>query len=206
MPRTILEEGTNYRVYDDGTLLIQNVRFSYPHVDAPWSKKEGEKKKYSVVGLMPKKTHRAAKDAIKAFYTKNIMEPKKIKAMASKDIFLRDGNDSGKAEYDGHYTINASESPDRPPSVRGANTKPVPLDKIKALVKPGHWGDILIRPWFQDNEHGKKINAGLVALQWKRKDEEFGEGSISEDDIDETFDAVSDDESGFDEDDDYDGL
>lgn len=200
MARIILEEGPNFRVYDDGTLLIQNVRFSYPHVDAPWSKKEGERKKYSIVGLMPKKTHRAAKDAIKAFYTKNLMEPKKIKSMASKDIFLRDGNDSGKAEYDGHYTINASE--ERPVSVRGKDTRPIPENKIKGIVKPGHWGDILIRPWFQDNEHGKKINAGLIAVQHKREDEEFGEGSISEDDIDSTFDVVEDGDHGFDDDDD----
>jgi len=203
MARTIVEEVANCKVYSDGSILVQNVRFSYPHVDAPWSKSEKERKKHTIVGLMPKGTHKPAKNLLKKYMDKMLAD-NKVPAMASKDKFLRDGDQGSKEEAFGHYTLNASSAEDDPPSVRGKDTRPIPQNKIKTLVRPGYWGDILIKPWWQDNEHGKKINAGLVAVQVKREDEEFGEGRIGEDAIDETFEAVDDDSSGFDEDDDDD--
>lgn len=198
MARSIVKEGTNFRVYDDGTVLVQNVRFSYPHLDAPWSKKETEKKKYGIVGLLPKKTHKAAADAVMAHINEILAEKNKGLKISSKDRFLRNGDDSNSPEAAGHWTINASE--ENAPSVRGKDTRPIERGKIKSAIKPGYWGDILIRPWWQNNEHGKKVNAGLVAVQLKKEDEIFGDAVyISEDDIDETFDAV-DDDSGFDDD------
>lgn len=207
MARTIIAEVKNCKVYDDGTILVQNGRFSYPHFDAPWAKKEGERKKYSGVFLMPKKTHKEAAKLVQAQIDKILAEKNKGKKLTAKDKFLRDGDrDSTKDEYADHYTINASE--ENAISVRGKDTKPMPQGKIKSAIQPGYGGDMLIRPWFQNNEHGTKVNAGLVAVQLKRDDlEVFGEGRISEDDIDETFDAVDDDDdSGFDDDDEDGGI
>lgn len=210
MARSIVEQVTNCKIYDDGTILVQNVRFSYVHVDAAWQSAEqaakGGTAKYSVVGMLPKKTHRAANEVIKAFID-TMLKDHKEKGMASKDKFLRDGNDHKNPEYDGHWTINTSEV--NPPSVRGKNTRPIPQGKIKSEVKSGYWGDILIKPWFQKNVHGTKINAGFIAIQVKKEDEVFGDTGVSEEDIDETFDAAEEDgDHGFDDDgdDDYGGL
>lgn len=205
MSRTIVKQVPNARLYSDGTILFQNVRFSYVHADEPWAKKEGEKKKFSVTGLMPKATHRAAKDLAKSVID-DMLKEKKIKAMAGKDKFLRDGDDSGRDEYMGMFTVNCSET--KRPSVRGPDTRPIPLDEIRERVKSGYYGDILVRPWFQDNEHGKKVNAGFVAIQVKRGTaaDVFGDQGVSEDDIDETFDEYDDDESGFETPDDDDEL
>lgn len=200
MARTIVDEiPGKLRIYSDGTILVQNVRFSYPHLDAPWSKKPEEKKKYGIVGLLPKKTHTAAAVRIKKYIDDMLAEKNKGQKLASKDRFLRNGDDSGKVENENHFTINASE--EEAPSVRGKDTKPIPQEKIKKAIQGGYWGDILIRPWFQNNDHGKKINAGLVAVQLKKEDEVFGDAIyVSEDDIDDTFDSVADD-SGFEDDD-----
>lgn len=132
--------------------------------------------------------------------TENKQNPKVFKKDAK---FLRDGDDAGKEEYVDHYTVNASE--DRRPPVRGPdNSKITDPAKIREAVQPGYWGDILIRPWWQNNDWGKRVNAGLVALQVKKKDETFGEGGISDEDLDETFEATDEDEDygGFDADDD----
>lgn len=190
MPRAIIEEVPGLRIYDDGTWLFRDVRFSYVHADAPWAKNpEKDTPKYSVVSLLPKKYRQAKMLADK--HMAQMLKDRKVTAMATKDKFLRDGDDSGKVEYAGHWTINCSET--EPPSVRGPNTKPIPQNEIKKKVKSGYWGDVLVKPWFQDNEHGKKINAGFIAIQVKRQDEVFGDNqTISEEDIDDTFDAAED--------------
>jgi hypothetical protein len=43
----------------------------------------------------------------------------------------------------------------------------------------------VIRIWFQDNEHGQRINASLEAVQFLRKGEAFGATQI---DVDDAFD------------------
>lgn len=209
MARTIVEQGENYRIYSDGTVLVQNVRFSYCHLDKAWCKnpEKGEKPKYSIVGMLPKKTHRAAIVRVRKIADDMIAEAKmNPKVFKKADKFIRDGNESGKEQYMEHWTINASE--ERRPSVRGPDTRPIPENKIKEMVPSGYYGDILIRPWWQNNDWGKKPNAGLVAVQVKRgkPEDRFGEGGVSEEDIDDTFDEVDDDDldtdGGFDDEDD----
>lgn len=208
MPRVILEEGENYRIYDDGTILVRNVRFSYPHLDKPWAKNpEKETPKYGIVGMMPKKTHKAAIVRVRK-YADDLIDAQKGEnsKIFKKDMkFIRDGNDSGKEQYLEHWTINASET--KRPSVRGKDTKPIPQDQIAEAIPPGYYGDILIRPWWMNNEHGKRVNAGLSAVQVKRgrPEDRIGEGGVSEEDIDETFDAsdeIDDDDGGYEDDDD----
>lgn len=207
MPRTIIDECKNLKVYDDGTMLVQNVRFSYPHVDAPWAKKETDTKKHSLKGLGPKATHGDAAKMMRKHMMKMLEERNKGEDVAKKDRFLRSGDDGVKKEEKGCFTISASSSADAQPSVRGKDARPIPQAKIKSAIQGGFGGDMLIKPWFQNNEHGKKVNAELIACQLKFDSgpqwETFGENQrLSEDDIDETFEAIDDDDSGFDDDDD----
>lgn len=209
MARTITDEGTNYRAYSDGTILLRMVRFSFVHLAEPHAgkpDKDGKPKtpKYSVTGLMPKKTHKAAE----AFLQKRILEmcaakggdyPKRL---TSANKFIRDGDvDSTRDEYAGHFTVNSSELDQ--PDVRGADTKRIPQAEMKKRIQSGYWGDMLIKPWLQNNDFGKKANAGLVAVQMRKKDTVFGESKISEEDVDETFEAEEggEDDEGFEADD-----
>ena len=196
--RTIEQEVTNGRRYSDGTILIKNVRFSYVHAAEPWGKKPTDTKKYSVTGLLPKKTHKAVRDLLNARINE-LMADIKVPRMETKDKFLRNGDDSKHDEYAGHWTVACSET--KRPSIRGKDAKPIDRADIAEEVQSGYWGDLLIRPWAQNNEHGQKINAGFVALQVKKEDETFGMGGVSEEDIDETFDA-DDDDGGYEDDDD----
>jgi hypothetical protein len=207
MARTIVTEGTNYRLYSDGTILLRMVRFSFVHLAEPHAgkpDKDGKPKtpKYSVTGLMPKKTHKA----VEAFLQKHVLEmcaakggdfPKRL---ISANKFIRDGDvDSTRDEYAGHFTVNSSELDQ--PDIRGSDAKRIPQSEIKKRIQSGYWGDMLIKPWLQNNDFGKKCNAGLVAVQVRKKDTVFGESKISEEDIDETFEADEggEDTEGFDE-------
>ena len=115
---TIKTRGKNFIIYNEGVIRVDNVRFSYPHVDKPW-KKESDKgvAKYGLVGLMPKETHEEAKVAI-AKIMKQLATEAKI-TVASDKKFLRDGDansgmddddDAGENTYAGMYFISARET------------------------------------------------------------------------------------------------
>lgn len=209
MARAIIKEVPYLRVYDDGTFLIRDIRVSYPHFDAPWANKPTDTPKHSGVGLLDKTKHKQAKRVLDEMINE-IVKSLKLKAMAEKDKCLRDGDASAKDENAGCWTLNVSSSADRQPSVRGKDTRPIPQNKIKSTILPGYEVDMLGKLWPQNNEHGKKVNCELIAVQFKRENETFGQDRISEDDIDDTFEAADDDESdsGFDDgqDDDEDPL
>jgi hypothetical protein len=204
MAREIVKQVKNAVLYADGTIRVDNVRLSYPSLARPKveTDDEGNKKgeSYCAVGLMPKKTHGAAKDLIKA-QNEKLMKENDTKALPSDRKFMRDGDQTDKPENEGMYMISAREK--KRPSCRGRDKRALEINEIENVLYPGCWVNLLIRPWFQDNKkYGKRVNANLIAVQFVRDDEQFGEGRISEDDIDDTFDDIEDEDDGGFEDDD----
>jgi hypothetical protein len=192
--RTVVKTVENAVLYSDGTILVKDVRASYPHVLVARGGTDKDGKpippSFSITGLLPRKTHVAAKDLIKARIDE-ILKENKIPALAADKLFLRNGNLAGKEDYKGMFTVSARETEDRPPSVRDKDgrTKLGPTDK--ARIYGGAYVNILLRPWWQANKFGKRVNSGVVAVQFLRDGEPFGEGRMSEDDIDETFEDQS---------------
>lgn len=194
------------RLYDDGTILCIDVRFSYPHIGEPYAgtndKGEPGTPKYGVVGMLPKDTHAPLKDLIVEEMTKILREQKiEFKNFPAEKKFMRNGDQSGKEAYVGHWIVSTRE--ERQPAIRNGKLERLRDKKeIADLFYGGAWGAILIRPWWQSNKYGKRVNAGLSAIQFIRHDDAFGEGRISDDEIDDTFEAYEDEEGGgFDDDD-----
>ncbi len=190
--REIVEEVQFCRLYSDGTLLVKELRLSYPNVLIPRKgmAENADKLSFSVVGLAPKKTHLAAKNLIKKRIDQILKEANKGLPLAADRLFLRNGDLSGKPENVGMFTISAREQAARPPIIKGPDKSRWTAEKHAALIYGGCYGNLLIRPWYQpDKGYGKRVNAGLSAVQFLRDGEPFGEGRISEDDIDETFDT-----------------
>jgi hypothetical protein len=208
----VKKRGKNFVLYENGMIRVDNVRFSYPHVDKPW-KKEGDQgeAKYSITGMMPKGTHEEAKTAIAAVM-KAVLAEAKISVPADKK-FLRDGDANASDDddenvengYAGHWFVNARES--NRPSLRdkaGKKLDPVEdLDTIKELFFGGAWGHILLRPWVQNNKFGKRLNAGLVAVMFSKEDTAFGQGRVDDADA---WDDVATAGGGSDDGDDDDDL
>ena len=188
-------------LYSDGLIRIDGVRFSYPHLKTPYAGEDGGEPKYGVVGLLPKAGNDKAKALIDSAI-EAILKANKIKALASDKKFLRDGDESDKDGYEGHWTISARES--RRPPLRNSQNEPVDSEAINEVFQPGFWGSILIRPWFQNNNWGKRVNAGLSSAQMIFEDETFGEGRINDDDLDDAYDSWDDDDSVDDDEDDDD--
>lgn len=198
--RTIVKRVDNAILYSDGCILVRGVRFSYPHAITPQpgqpDKETGKMSapSYSITGLMPKGTHRAAMQLIKDEIDK-IIADKKV-AIKADFKFLRDGNASGKDDYLNHFTVSCRETIKKPPSVRDIDgVSKLTADDEGKKIFGGCWGNILLRPWFQNNGFGKRINANFIACQIVpakgRDSTPLGEGRMSEDDISEVMEDES---------------
>lgn len=205
------KESENYSLYDDGSILLRDVRGSYVNLGRPFASAEdraaGKSPKYSIVLLLPKVTHDKAKRLVEREIDRVLKERNNGREVDDNARFLRDGDlKRSKPEYAGMWTINASQTEDRPPILRGLQNERIDRDhmgeaKLASMFYSGATYDVLISPWWQDNaKGGKKVNANVLAAKLAAKTEQFGSGGISDDDVDDVF-GVTGDTGGFDEDD-----
>lgn len=192
MARKAVKKVKNAVLYDDGLIRISNVRFSYPHLRKPYKGKDDKgEAKFGIVALLPKDTHKAAKKLIEERIDE-VMKENKVKALAADKKFLRDGDEQDKDGYEGTWTVSARET--RRPALRDEDKEIVDPENADEVFYGGAWGSVLIRPWYQNNDFGKRVNAGLAAVRKSRDDEPFGEGRISDEDVDEAFEDDEDDD------------
>lgn len=195
-------------LYSDDTIRLDNVRLSYPHVATPQKNTSDDgvdTYSYNVTCLLPKATHGEARKICADLMTK-LMADKKFTIPAAKK-FIKNGDavdDDGARimgpECEGMYVVSAREK--NRPMLRGkkldpATGKPMRLtpEDAEQLFYGGCYANVLIRPWLQDNKFGKRINAGLSAVQFLRDGEPFGQ-RLREADIDDRFDGEEADEWG----------
>lgn len=193
---------------DDGnfSILVKDVRLSYPHLDKPYKGDNASEggPKFSGVFLSPSDRKDVIQTCVKVI-DHVLKEKNKGAKIPSDRKFIRNGDDTGKEGYEGNYTINASETESRPPILRDEANKTVPADKALRKFYAGCRVNVFVKPWFQDNKYGKRVNASLLMVQFLADDEPLGSERISEEDADEIFEGVDGGASGFD-DDDTDGL
>jgi hypothetical protein len=189
--RTPVKQVPNGTLYSDGTILLKNVRASFPHVLKP-SSFEGSEPAFSIRALMPKGSHGKTAALVKAANDKLLADAKLTGKVAADKLCLRDGDLGGKDEEDGCWTVSARDK--KRPRVLDAN-KDVLSEKDIDRIYGGCYVNVLVRPWLQNNAYGKRVNCNLVAVQFVRDGEAFGEGRISDDAIADTFDDESGDGS-----------
>jgi hypothetical protein len=202
--RKIVKSGPNYKIYSDGTILVSDVRASYPHLDKKWCKNpQKDTPAYSLTGILPNDTHKEAREAILAFCQDMLNERNKGGKIKADAYFVRDGDLSGKDEYEDAWIVAARESDNRP-VVLNPDRSEMDVEDIKGTIKAGYRVDMLVEPWWQDNEHGKRINSSLRAVRFRREDTPIAEGGISKDEAISSFD--DDEDGGFGGDDENGGL
>jgi hypothetical protein len=201
----VVESVPNAQRYQEGLILIKNVRASYPHVLKPMANKDATGKvtgeSYSIKVLLPKETHEEAAKLCRRAITKILKESNKSEPIPSDRRFLQDGDprdedDTGKPEEKGCWVISARETK-RPIVIdnrRDPKTgKPRRLNpddpRDVERIYGGCFVNIMIRPWWQSNAFGKRVNAGLSVVQFVRDGEPFGTGRITDDVVDRRFEV-----------------
>lgn len=167
-------------LYEGGIIKILNVRASYPHLDRPYAGDDGGEPKFSIVGLADKATHQEVKEACVEVID-DLKKANKNAKVAKDKLFIKNGDDSDKEECEGMWTISARET--KRPKVRDGNGDLLEVDEIADTIYPGCYVDIIIRPWFQDNSFGKRVNANLLSVKFRDDGEQFGEGRVDDDDL-----------------------
>lgn len=167
-------------LYEGGIIKILNVRASYPHLDKPYAGDDGGEPKFSILGLADKATHQEVKEACVEVID-DLKKANKNAKVAKDKLFIKNGDDSDKEECEGMWTISAREN--KRPKVRDGNGDLLEVDEIADVIYPGCYVDIIIRPWFQDNSYGKRVNANLLSVKFRADGEQFGEGRIDDDDL-----------------------
>ena len=68
--------------------------------------------------------------------------------------------------------------------------KSVPLTEDDNKLYPGCYVNVVITLWAQNNKFGKRINANLLAVQFVKDGNPFGEARV---DVGSIFDDIEDD-------------
>jgi co-chaperonin GroES (HSP10) len=170
------------------TIKLKNVRLSFASLfkRATFG---GEETKYEGTFLIDKETQA---DQIAEINTAIAAMMKEKKAKLSPDrICFKDGDEIDYDGYAGHMSIKASNA--KRPIVIDRDKSPLTEDDGRPYS--GCYVNAVLELWFQDNTWGKRVNANLLAVQFAKDGEPFGEGgaSVSVDD----FDVIDEDDDIF---------
>jgi len=150
-----------------------------------------DKKKLSTMMAVYKGKRMPALDAIRAAKAE-VMEKKwgpkeKQPKLKADRIFWRDGDEENWDGYPGCWYISASAQPtDRPKVVtnrKDGNGHWIEAEPGgKAAPYSGCYVNATVIVWAQDNDHGKRVNAQIKAVQFFKDGEAFGAAAVNPDD------------------------
>jgi hypothetical protein len=181
------------KIYDDGTILINDVRLAYVFLrKARGFKNKNDAPKYSVTGLIPKDStiHAETIPMIKDFI-RDMMVENKCKSLKAAMRFLRDGDadagDEADSIFAGHWYVKGSESTEKPPLLYDADGESIGRDP-DGIIYSGCVGDIMLRPWWQDNEFGIRANSGVQSVRFRRDGEALaGDSRVNPEEVEEAW-------------------
>ena len=178
------------------TIILKNVRLSFPQIWTAKAYMEGQTAKYSANLLLDKEADAeqiaTMKKAIKKEATRAFSGdiPKGLKTC------LGDGVEKAYDGYENAMFVSCS-SRQRPTIIDRDRTQLVEEDD-----KPyaGCYVNAAISLWVQNNNFGKRINCNLTGLQFVKDGERFGGGGIKVNDV---FDDISKEQAADAADDDF---
>lgn len=174
------------RQRDPARVTLKDVRLSYAALFRAKSFGDGEgEPKFSANFLIDDSTKlgkanlTAMDDAID--HVKQEKWPKGAPKLAETKICLRDGNNVDSDGYEDMMFVSANNG-----------KKPLTLDRDKSevveadnVLYSGCYVDAIVRVWAQDNKWGKRVNASLEAVRFRRDGEAFGAVAASADEFDD---------------------
>lgn len=170
-------------------IKLGNVRLSFPSLFKMASFGGESTGKFEATFVLDKVEHAEVIEQLKK-RIETLMKTELKGKIAADKICLKDGDDLGRPEFEGKYTIKASTKK-RPLVIDRDKT---PLTEEDGKPYAGCYVNAIISLWAQDNKFGKRINAQLDGVQFHADGEPFGDGGIDADE----FDVFgNEDEEGF---------
>jgi hypothetical protein len=168
-------------------IKLNNVRLSFPSLFRK-ATFEGNETKYEATFMLHKEEHADLIANIKKQIEAGIKENLKGAKIPSDKIALKDGDESGRDEYEGYYTLKAANNK-RPKVV---NRDKSPLAEDDEVIYSGCYVNAVVDPWYQSNGYGKRVNFNLLGVQFFKDGEPFESGSVADDDDFDEFEIDDD--------------
>jgi hypothetical protein len=175
--------------------FVIHARVSFPHILQPHAATPSSPLKYSADLLLPvgspdqQKVEAAAQQCAVEAFKENAMS---LLAVAQNDRMLRSyGPGESKVStktgqplvgYPGMFYVSVSAL--LQPSLVKPNGDAVDpnnaleMNQVAGQIYGGCWVNALIKPWAQNNQHGRTIRWDFLAVQFAKDDEPFGEGAV----------------------------
>lgn len=170
-------------------LKLKNVRLSYPNLFTAKAFEQGQDAKFSCSLILSKKDHGPTIIALQGKIEQAAKEKfgKNFSMSGLKGVCLRDGSEKADKDGYGDEVMFVSTASTRRPQVVDRDPS-IPLVEADAKPYPGCYVNAVVTLWVQDNKFGKRVNANIVAVQFLRDGEPFGETVKA----DEVFDNEAD--------------
>jgi hypothetical protein len=169
--------------------LIRNVRVRFNHLFTPMRNKEtGKPQNYN--GLFMLDPNAADVQKLEQYVNEVPSKDLGVDRLPSDKYCLRSGEDRVKPEMYGTLGLSANRHVDdgRPIVLFGNATA---CDQAENNpIYDGCYANIKVRIWSQDNKHGKRVNAELLAVQFAGDGEPLSAAHVDKDKVAAEFGAV----------------
>ena len=157
-------------------MLLKKVRLSFPALFTPTAFQGEGEKKFEATFLVEKGSanHKMLEAEIEKLLTDDL---KGIKLPSDK-ICLKDGDEKAYDGYEGHMFIKAASKK----RVSVVDQDKTPLTEDDEKIYGGCYVNAIIDLWAQNNQYGKRINAGLRGVQFDSHGDSFSGSSAARDD------------------------
>lgn len=176
-------------------IMLKGVRVSFPHLFTP-PVINGETGKCGAVLMLEPEKHDRMIKSIKQAIAAVQKDRFKGRKLPSDKLCLRNGEDKGRAEYDGYEVLSTNSR--KAPIVVDTDGSSVVTSEEDNAIYAGCFVNAKVRLWGQDNQYGKRVNCELVSIQFARDGEPLDTSYVPVDEAMEGFDSVEeDDEDDF---------
>jgi len=189
----------------DGIVYLEKVRLSFPHIAEPQQNKLNPVKSAYNAEFIMAENHPGYQKFMQVYSqlaaTKWGDKAQNVMQMIHGDRKQRCyGSGSDKinkktfAPYDGYagnMYISAANNRGMPQIIRldgSVCDNTMEAQQLARKMYGGCYVNVAIKPWLQDNEHGRGVRADLIAIQFAADGEPFGE---AEPDVSGVFGAVA---------------
>lgn len=179
----------NYVMSENKQLILSNVRLSFPVLFTAKSVNDGDPR-FSANFLLDKERDAKLIAKITAEINSLIKSDLEGKKLSPDKVCLRDGDDKDYDGYEGCMFLSAANKK-RPQVVDRDNS---PLVEADDRPVAGDYVDAVVRLWAQNNNYGKRINASLVVVRFRKEGEHFGAPKV---DVNEVLPDLDDDDDDF---------
>jgi hypothetical protein len=188
------------KLYDDGTILLNDVRLSRVFLRKPRDYKGDGNFKYQLFPLLDKANpkHMEAVELMKE-HIKSLMADAKIKKLPADakslvDLDAKAARDEVEADFPNHWGVSCKENPEDAPLLYDKDGLNIGRDP-QGVIYAGCRGDVILR-YYITTQYGDRLCSGVSSVRFRGDGEPLGRRRAKDGDFDDIWDEDDDSTTG----------